>query len=548
MSKPSSFQTLPTNVIRNIVEFSVNTHCPDARINSDYGINILHSCHRWRAALATNILSNVSIKTFTNNPPVCVFGKWPTSIGTPQFPTVHLVKTVKFYYREWESIKQSSAVDLFNQTIFPNSAFTSARVFEIYINFIGKFDTPESMETLRQILFSLKQKTPNVKKMVILAGHIMAPLQGTNTSEFLKSIVIEFNVGVKNLDYRMSFPRIIKYFSPTQFTGITNLAFDCFREPRSLLVMVHPNAPTLQSLRMLDIWTDCFQAMLYNDNKPVVYPCLKSMYLRFTAECFDQADHSVVHFPMLNGLTLLCNNLVYSKALFNNTGSLEHLKLTLEPRILAEVNPQKVFSQKQFGNLQSLIFNIDLRGQTVNVTSFINPILGLPQALRRLEFSGRVSEDNFLSTLMAHPDSVYAKIQELTIGSVELDISETISILQKMPYLTKFVLSVKNVQPELNGTTDANVAVNYIKRSFNPINRYIAKLSITNSPYTDVPKYDAIFVALLIVGCPRLGYASVRRLSNNRFTLALLDLADTEAFAAYKQQIDLVIRNHTIVI
>ncbi|KAJ2853706.1 hypothetical protein J3B02_003019, partial [Coemansia erecta] len=361
MSKLLSFQTLPYHVIENTVKYSVNTHCPNNRINSDYGINILHSCHHWRTAFIKNILSSVSIKLFTDTEATCVFGNWPSSIGLPQFPTAHLVKSIKLYYRQWELIKQSNAAELFQQTVFPNAFLSSASVLEIFINFIGAFDTPETMEALRQILFSLKQMAPNVKKMLLLAGHIMAPLQGTNTAGFLQSIVTEFIADVKDLDIRISFPKIIDYFNPMQFTEITKLSFDCFRDPRSIEIMVRSNAQTLQDLIMADIWTNCFQTMLYNDDQPIIYPYLKSMYIRFTVEYNDQTIHSVVHFPRLKRLTIISNDLVYSKALFNNTGSLEYLNMKLTSRTVEELDMKKLFTNLQFGNIKSLMFNIDLR-------------------------------------------------------------------------------------------------------------------------------------------------------------------------------------------
>ncbi|KAJ1643294.1 hypothetical protein LPJ64_004914, partial [Coemansia asiatica] len=128
--------------------------------------------------------------------------------------------------------------------------------------------------------------------MLLLAGHIMAPLQGTNTAGFLQSIVTEFIADVKDLDIRISFPKIIDYFNPMQFTEITKLSFDCFRDSRSIEIMVRSNAQTLQDLIMADIWTNCFQTMLYNDDQPIIYPYLKSMYIRFTVEYNDQTIHS----------------------------------------------------------------------------------------------------------------------------------------------------------------------------------------------------------------------------------------------------------------
>ncbi|KAJ2902865.1 hypothetical protein GGI21_004502, partial [Coemansia aciculifera] len=331
---PSLFQTLPTLIVRKVVEYL------EGRSSNSFGADIdrhnkgkavlaplLSLNRRWCAAALASICDNCSVKFDYASEAICIaYPAWPTDAPKQRVRKYHLVKRIIVSVPLWKEICNGKFCKVITRPEYEGAVSLSATTLElrlskevvqawISVSRPSLASTPASastpalapapvftIEQVASFACSVRSLTPAATGVTIYYESVNN--SSANANELYNTLLTEL--------YRVGTTRMEVYTGtdqPTLFNMIMSTGLTCIVQGAGMdcapfISLAYYNSRTLQRLVVKLDTEDDWRALLYNGTKYIaVFECLESLTMHVSDTSYTAtwaAIENAAPFPVLS--------------------------------------------------------------------------------------------------------------------------------------------------------------------------------------------------------------------------------------------------------
>ncbi|KAJ2694205.1 hypothetical protein GGH99_000784 [Coemansia sp. RSA 1285] len=455
-------------------------------------------------------------------------------------------------------------------SVFPNVQVVSLKLFGSDLD--GELADAELLESIDMLAKQIKTMFPNGKQLQISSSVLDRSSFPPGIWNYFDNLVSKLMSGITGLVYYTKCERFEKV-PPPQVTGLVNITYIECDNPDPFLQLIFNNRDTLKSInlelsepntlaRMFS--ADRHQLNKEKQNAIMVFERLER--LRIICYEYGPVQDTRIHihgapFPNLKRLIFYHPYIFASDILFRgNYDKLEYLKLSLDSEGIERMFEDGIFRVERFRALLYMGMDINLRHQTVS-PEFGKQLCHVLWSLapRRQNLSVDLLsfpyKETFIQELAtsAACDMAIQKnsnnqelqslesIRYLRIGSLDLDIHETIQILRHLPNISQLKINPKTIDTNKSWYLQDFVNTEYVDSAFHqfhPLAPCLRHVLFDQAVYSDM-EGASHFAAILAILCPKID--SVRwRMSSGAFEDCCKATAASKAYSKYTERLGLV--------
>ncbi|KAJ2660724.1 hypothetical protein IWW48_002821 [Coemansia sp. RSA 1200] len=459
----------------------------------------------------------------------------------------------------------------YRDSVFSNVLAVSLKLFGS--NLDGELADAELLESIDMLAQQIKTMFPNGKQLQISSTVLYGSGLPQTIRDYFDILISKLMSGITGLVYYTQCERFAGVPLP-QVTGLVNITYTECGNPDPFLQLIFNNRDTLKSInlelsaentlaRMFS--ADRYQLNKEKQNAVVVFERLER--LRIICYEYDHVQGTKIHihgapFPNLKRLTFYHPYIFAGDILFRgNYDKLEYLKLSLDSEGIERMFVDGIFRAERFRALLYIGMDINLRHQT------ISPEFG--KQLCHVLWNLAPRRQNLSVNLLSFPykemfiqelatstvcDMVTQKnnsnnkehqslesIKYLSIGSLDLDIHETIQILSHLPNLSQLKINPKTMDTNKPWYLQDFINAEYIDsafRQFHPLAPCLRHVLFDLAIYSDM-EGASHFAAILAILCPKVD--SVRwGMASSAFEDCCQATVASKAYSKHSERLGLV--------
>ncbi|KAJ1887090.1 hypothetical protein LPJ66_009300 [Kickxella alabastrina] len=565
MSSYSVFQTLPLLIIELVVKYYLAGDSGNRNTDTSVALSILHSCHLWRTILINRSFEDVYFNFQILANQSFTFPYWPICLGTPTFPTSHLVKTVHVRIGGWIPLMYMYKHSKFMKTPSSRPIYPAAHSLFVSVNNKGQYYDAmmlEGVDTLvdaTAVFRAFRQMVPAVELVDI---SLSSKYDSTKATVFLGRLYTateELYRGVKKLSFVQSSDDLTRTrVEPADVPGLTHFAYTCHVNTAPVVECIRRNAKTLVVLE-LNKWTDALavEILINGMGDPVVYGCLEKIAFNM-AEPLEESkaaealtgSSAVVHFPWIrsakvSGIFPYSDNVLFRGA--GGISMLEEIDVWTDPRFVNMVDQHRAFTSAQFPHLQRIrLVNsfppghllVRPRKAIVNhcVTQIIDAAGVSYTSLRSFVFTGDLSTGLLVKRNGESSGlPMFFAIRTLAVPGCQLELSDIVTILRCAPALHTLHCAAPICAPMIEGMEKEGIP-DYMRAMGEEVGRGLRAMVVGVRQFCLV-EYLAKTVAL--VGVAVAGRARFTLVGDDgpEFYAHISEIMQQEHFAEYADRI-----------
>ncbi|KAI9477674.1 hypothetical protein BX667DRAFT_524587 [Coemansia mojavensis] len=390
----------------------------------------------WRCAVLPWICQELTIDfTSTLSPVSVTYPKWPIANSAPDPCFANLVRQVKVQL-DLESVISGSAIKNLQTSAERHMVYPRARKLEYEVCYAGDDNDFNMLGAYAAVAKFLDM----IDKMVPSASFVDVDIKvGSNpyyqiTRESLNSALHRLFSSAKRRHLKVRPGALYSIVKPTTIQGLTSIYAVEIGKFEQLALLLHRNAPTLQTLHLSFFSTGRIGGMIYNGKHEVEYPALQKLVIHWPPAIIlplNQPKTSKPLFPVLcylnvGGLYPFADNVLFR----GNDRTLRYLSINAAS-MPSDLHAEFAMLIQKKASLRFLkIANSHLLDDVARY---------LPSSLQTLKL-GQISD------LSSSQEGFFpAKLVNLTIGAplAILEITQLLKALPNLSYLSSGYVDCK---------------------------------------------------------------------------------------------------------
>ncbi|KAJ2461394.1 hypothetical protein GGF42_000219 [Coemansia sp. RSA 2424] len=540
----SAFQLLPEHIVRLIVDHvacSSRLHYDNIYKGSEeyklLQMPLLWVCHNFRAFVYARFCSKCELQLEESGDRYVDSRRlWPSCLSKLDFPTHHLATDLYLNLSFW-SIYSGKALRRLSGAPYEGCAFPLVRQLEIrltlgdeYSNALscypsGSFDRypPDTTANIAAFIQRVKQVAPDIRKVEAWSysdAEELVKRRDIHTVDLIQQLynIVETKTAITGY-CRL----LVEYLEP--ICNLVHVAYRIYATSSRIMTLIRRSAQTLQSLELSGTIRVDYTELIRNSDGGggwMEYPCLHTLRLFSeyeTALSRSSISNGAAPFPQLRRLAMRRAYPFGDDVLFRgNAATLEHLKIELDPKMVAMLKQLNVFTPTSHPKLKCVKANLcssDARHVFAAAAEYLQFALSIAPRASVLTIPYLSSFGGTLTTELEMLGS-HDNLQVLALYSATLSFWDIVNLIKSLPLLTDLETgdpTIDELPPQ--GVTLAQPP-EYARSTYAPMGRRFRCWHITFSPSTRLGNLATCVLVLALI-CPNFDYAAVDGRHRERF-------------------------------